>query len=234
MHILPSYLPSTVHQPWRGGRCVRTWARRLAAYCMIVATLACSPEPAADGDKDGDKDVAAELEALRDRHKLPALAGAAFSSDDLRGIGVVGTRKIGSNIPVTTSDAFALGSTSKSMTGTLVAILNSDGVSLDTTLGEVYPDIHEDYVGVTLRDLLGHRGGAPIQQTNVEQDLISQRPMDQDLPAQRAWMTKEVLTVARAAEPSAQPLPYSNIGYVIPAEVVRSFLERCDRGRRGG
>src|SRR5690606_7323970 len=97
----------------------------------------------------------------------PALAAAAFDSAGVLGIGASGIRKFGEPTEVTTDDKWHLGSCTKAMTSTLVALLIEDGLlEWSTTLGEAFgadwvPALHASYRDITVTQLLGHIGGAP-------------------------------------------------------------------------
>jgi Beta-lactamase class C and other penicillin binding proteins len=72
-----------------------------------------------------------------------------------------GFRKNGGTEKVTVDDKFHLGSVTKSMTATVAAMLVEQGkISWTTTIGEAFPElkseIHPDYLGVTLEQLLSH------------------------------------------------------------------------------
>ncbi len=108
------------------------------------------------------------LEELRERYELPALAGAIVAGDEVVALGAVGRRRVDREIGVTASDLWHLGSCTKSMTATWIALLVEDGVlEWGTTLGEVYPELreegrmHADWADVSLELLLSNRGGAP-------------------------------------------------------------------------
>ena len=80
--------------------------------------------------------------------------------------GVAGVRKRGTKSRATPNDLWHLGSNTKAMTATLVARLIEQGqLSWDTTVADVFSDkdfeIHPDFRGVTLLQLLSHRAGLP-------------------------------------------------------------------------
>ena len=57
------------------------------------------------------------------RYDLPALAAAVVKNGEILAAGAVGTRRVGTNIPVTVNDRFHLGSDTKAMTALLAARL---------------------------------------------------------------------------------------------------------------
>ncbi|MGN6387579.1 MAG: serine hydrolase domain-containing protein, partial [Verrucomicrobiota bacterium] len=72
------------------------------------------------------------LEPYLKQFKLPALAAAVVSSDQIIAAGAVGVRKIGEDAQVTLNDKFHIGSCTKSITALLATMLAADGkISLD-------------------------------------------------------------------------------------------------------
>jgi len=96
------------------------------------------------------------IESVRQAYDLPAVAAAV----------ILDGRVAGSDVKVTSADQFHLGSCTKAMTATLIAILVEKGkLGWDATLAELLPDLVEDmrpvYRTVTIRHLLAHRAGLP-------------------------------------------------------------------------
>ncbi len=119
------------------------------------ATLAAHEGPASLED---------ELEPIRRAHGVPALAGAVFDEDGVLAIGATGERKLGSHVPVTVNDSWHLGSETKAMTASLFARkVERNEAKWDATVENAFPNapIDPGFKGVTMRELLQHRGGAP-------------------------------------------------------------------------
>ncbi len=161
--------------------------------------------------------VSQMLEGIREKHNLPALAAAVVVDGEIVTAGAVGFRKNGGTEKVAVDDKFHLGSVTKSMTATVAAMLVERGkISWTTTIGEALPElksqIHPDYLGVTLEQLLSHRGGAP-----------GTAPVDLWLKAWAANGTAAeqrlaFITGILARKPEAKPgtkFIYSNQGYTI-------------------
>src|SRR5689334_1114207 len=74
-----------------------------------------------------DADLARRLEAWRAEAGVPGLGAAILRGDDLT-IAVAGTRRIDQPAPLTTTDAFHLGSDTKAITASVVARLVDRGV----------------------------------------------------------------------------------------------------------
>jgi len=112
------------------------------------------------------KNLGPLLEPIREKYDLPALAGAVILQGRTTAWGVTGVRKIGSDVKVTSNDKFHIGSCTKAMTATIIAMLVERGkLKWETTLIEAFPDMADDmcpdYRDVTLKHILAHRGGLP-------------------------------------------------------------------------
>lgn len=111
------------------------------------------------------RDASAELEIIRSKHGLPAIAGVVVRGDRAVFEGASGLRKFGHESKVTIHDRFHAGSITKSMTATLAALIVESGkIQWNTTIQDVFgkteAEIHPNYRSVTLEQLLSHRGGA--------------------------------------------------------------------------
>lgn len=173
----------------------------------------------------GDPDVAATLLAVREEHPVPAVGAAIVSSRGLEELAVVGVRKSGSSVAVTTNDLWHLGSETKAMTATLVGRLVERGLlRWETTVAEVFPEWNDEFQaearGITVRQLLAHRAGLP---RDVKWQEVSQSG---SVSEQRLRVTREAL----AARPESAPgtmSAYSNLGYVIVGAIVERVTGRC-------
>jgi len=67
------------------------------------------------------------LESVRQRHRMPAMAGAIVTSKGLVAQGAAGVRKAGTDVKVTVDDKWHLGSETKAMTATLIGSLEEQG-----------------------------------------------------------------------------------------------------------
>jgi CubicO group peptidase (beta-lactamase class C family) len=161
--------------------------------------------------------VSQMLEAIREKHNLPALAAAVVVDGKIVVTNAVGFRKNGGPEKVTVDDKFHLGSVTKSMTATVAAMLVEQGkISWMTTIGEAFPEfkseIHPDYLGVTLEQLLSHRGGAPGEAPG---DLWRKAWAAKGTAAeQRLAFIKGILARKPEAKPGTRFI-YSNQGYTI-------------------
>lgn len=172
-------------------------------------------------------DLSSVLEPIRARYALPALAAAVYDADHALAEGAVGLRAADQpDAPVTVDDRWHLGSDTKAMTATLLARLVERGtLRWDTTLAEAFPDeaptMLAAYRGVTLEQLLQHRGGLlgnllsrPALWTPLRANV---RPV---VELRRAFVGQ---VLALAPEVPVGSYRYSNAGYM----VVGAALERA-------
>jgi len=168
---------------------------------------------------ENDAEVAATLKPILAKHGVPALAAALVTGAGLERCGAAGVRKNGAGEPVTADDLWHLGSDTKAMTATLVGLLVEQGkLTWDTRVAEVFPELapafHSDCEGVTVRQLLAHRGG-------VKKDLPwgALSRTSSDVNAQRLHAVREGLS-EKPVTPCGTTYLYSNFGYVILGAVI--------------
>src|SRR3974377_1185734 len=95
------------------------------------------------------------------------MAAAVLRGKRIIAQGAAGVRKRGAAERITRDDRFHLGSCTKAMTATLVAMLVEEGkLSWTPTLGAFFADtvnpMHPAWEKVTLRQVLAHRAGLPL------------------------------------------------------------------------
>jgi CubicO group peptidase (beta-lactamase class C family) len=159
-----------------------------------------------------DEAVNALLAPIRAKYELPGLAGAIVVRGKVVSIGAVGVRKTGSPELLSAGDQMHLGSCTKAMTATRLAMLIEQGkLRWDTTIGESFPDqkdaIHPDFHAVTLLELLTHRGGVPA---NGPWWKLGEGSTTE----QRQVLLERVLKDPPESKPGTEFL-YSNAGYAI-------------------
>ncbi|MBL8680714.1 MAG: beta-lactamase family protein [Myxococcales bacterium] len=217
---------------------------------VLLAVSACSPTnatPTLDGAVGTDAAIeasteasadaatltglAAILEPIRERRRLPALA--ALVADERTTIvrAAVGRRSVDDAASVTLDDKWHIGSCTKAMTATLFARLVERGTlrwdtTLDAAFSDIAPMIHPTYRAATLEQLLQHRAGVSEQ---IPMALWSPLWMAGDVVAQRRTFAAAMLARAPSAQPGERYL-YSNAGYMIAGAAlerasVRSWEE---------
>lgn len=188
----------------------------LVAACKQQASKldeAAKPQAPRHADAAMAKSLDAELEEIRAKLKLPALASAMWRDGKLFEIGVVGVRKADDPTKATTKDRWHIGSNTKAMTATLIAIFVDRGkLRWTDTVATLFPDwkIDPGYANVTLDQLIRHTGGAPGQPPDA---VWRQLWADAAAPDARTKFVKAIL----AAPPAQTPgdFVYSNAGYMI-------------------
>ncbi len=171
----------------------------------------------------GPADVSGTLEAFRADAGMPGLAAAVFRGGKLLAQGATGVRKLGDATPVTTSDAWHLGSDTKAMTATLLGIYVDKGtLHFSDTLTSLFPGatIHPGFANVTLDQLLQHRGGMPA---NVPPDIWAQMWSAGRAPGARTAAVLALLALPPAQAPGTYV--YSNAGYMVAGAALERAVQ---------
>jgi CubicO group peptidase (beta-lactamase class C family) len=173
-------------------------------------------------------DLGTVLEFVRSQAGVPAVAAAAVRDGKIIAQGTVGVRAQGSMTPASPGDPFLIGSCAKSVMRLLVARQADAGiVSFDTTLGDALKDVpmREEYRGVTIRQILAHRGG--IQPYTQIGPRITPWLFELTGSAveQRAGFVVHVLNEPPAAPPGTEEV-YSNAGFGIVAHLLERLAGR--------
>jgi D-alanyl-D-alanine carboxypeptidase len=160
-------------------------------------------------------DLAPVLAPFAAQYELPALAAVVADSAAILGQGVVGVRRSDdpTKTKATLQDTWHLGSDTKAMTATLVAIFVENGtLGWDKTLPELFPKatIDPGYKGVTLAMLLAHVGGAPATPPT---EVWSKMSGSADSRGSRLAAVEAVL--ARPPGAAVGTFTYSNVGYMM-------------------
>ncbi|MHC4695914.1 MAG: serine hydrolase domain-containing protein [Planctomycetota bacterium] len=166
-----------------------------------------------DGDWTDLRDL---VERVRRDARVPALAAAIVHGGKIVEKAVTGVRRFDRPDRVQIDDRFHLASVSKSWTATMIGKLVENGVlRWDITISEALPDtpMRAEYRGVTLHQLLRHRGRIPdLPLFGTFAEGFPAKP-SQSPAAARTALVRQVLT----EEPCCKPdeYSYSNSGYVI-------------------
>lgn len=194
------------------------------------AAWAMRPDPAAARQQQADPasagELAAILEPIRARNKLPALAGAIISGGQVRQIGAVGVRRAGDETPVHVDDLFHIGSCTKAMTATLIATLVEDGTlpaGWNTTIADVFGDLPmvDAWRSVTIEQLLHNRGGAPA---HLNADGLWARLWEFKGSSREARMELVRGTLSRPPGPVGRYI-YSNAGFSIAGAMAEQVTD---------
>lgn len=174
------------------------------------------------------RDLNERIARLQETSGLPGLGAAVVDDQGLRAIGVVGRRRADVEGDVRREDAFHLGSETKAMTAFLVGrLVEQDVIEWDTSLGEVFADsatwMHEAYRGVTITQLLRHRGGVPS-------DLSAFKELDATVQLsavgdQRQVLARGLMTQGPLHTPGSTYF-YSNMGYIVAGAVLEHLTHK--------
>ncbi|KAK2734704.1 hypothetical protein FQN57_001474 [Myotisia sp. PD_48] len=193
---------------------VQNW---LAAAVFLLA--ACSPALASDRDKWA-------LEKIRNEHKVPGLA-AAIIRDKGTQKAVVGYRKLGDRTRVRITDKFHIGSNTKAMTGTLIALLIDQGhFNWTSTLPEVLPDefqyMVEDYRNTTVGMLGSHHSGIS-EDLRLDTELVEKLYDPSLTPREgRKMIMERILKKPLSGTPGQYV--YDNINYILLGTIIENFM----------
>ncbi|MCW5775028.1 MAG: serine hydrolase [Phycisphaeraceae bacterium] len=157
--------------------------------------------------------IATRLDEQRAEQHAPGMALAVVADGRVVLLRGFGQADVEAGLPVSPDTRFAVGSTTKAMTATLVAMLADDGkLGFDDLVSERVPGFrfsNEDLnARATIRDLLSHRSG-----------LAAMEPLWYGLSV----TSDEILRAVSRAEP-LHPLGakfvYNNIGYLAAGEAA--------------
>src|SRR5688500_5478671 len=129
------------------------------------------------------------------------MVAAVLRGERIIAQGAAGVRKRGTAEHITIADRFHLGSCTKAMTATLVAMLVEEGkLNWTTTLDELFADIlkpmHPAWEKVTVRQVLAHRAGLRFEPDGLAQvfsELMGRPPRAPlgTLPQQRLKIARQ-------------------------------------------
>ena len=155
----------------------------------------------------------------------PGLLAAVVDEEGVRAIGAAGVRKRGSPEKITVNDLVHIGSNTKAMTSTMLAVLVEDDVfphDWETTIADVFPElleeIHSDYHAVDLFQLVRMTGGIPgnAADWSAHQD-------EPDIIERRYAILRDNL-IGPPAGPVGEFL-YSNLAYMVAAAMAEQRTE---------
>ncbi len=191
---------------------------------LLLASLCVAAE------EEAPRDLGALLREVRLRHGLPGMVGAIVAGGRVTAQGADGVRRHGAEERVTLEDRFHLGSCTKAMTATLCAMLVEEGMlAWGSTLGEVFPDLSPRmdpaWRGVTLEQLLHHRGGAPAGLDAG--GLWGRLWAHKGTPAEARRALLEGVVVLPLEAPPGTKTIYSNGGYAIAGAMAEKVTGKA-------
>lgn len=174
------------------------------------------------------KILKAELTKIRNDLNLVAVGGTVLVDGQVIAEAVVGSRKQGSDIPVTINDQWHHGSITKSMTATMLAHLVTDGkIAWNSPLFEILPVLketsHPEWQSATLHHLLTHTSGLPA---NFSARVSLRWPKTRKKTRE---LRKAAIIDSLRNPPVTQPgetFTYSNVGYTMVGMIAEELTEK--------
>ena len=201
--------------------------RRELIYAGAGAPLACMSGGAVAASAVASPDHwDATLDTVFAQRAPVALAGAVVTREGVAWSGVRGVRRAGGDEAAGPDDRWHLGSNTKAMTAALYGRLVDRGAAQwDAPLTEVFSDleVHPDWSGATLLDLMHHRAGLTDEGVMGPLWLMTARADPRPLPEQRTAIAAQALRVPPAGERGR--FAYGNANYVL----VGAAIERIGR-----
>jgi CubicO group peptidase (beta-lactamase class C family) len=166
---------------------------------------------------------------MKDKYNQPAMAAALVYGNRIIAKSTIGNIVYGNEQVANENSRFHIGSTTKSMTAVLVAMLVKEGkLGYDMTLEQALPDMPmlDAYRGVTISDLLDNKAGIIAFQLTTLEDPTVVKQLVEEIPAAYPDPTeqrREVTQLALSLEPIAEPgtkVVYSNVGWPIIGYIV--------------
>ena len=211
---------------------------------MIEASKSDLLRPAGSSEEDNAPvNVDAILQSILGRGgERFGMAAAVLRGERIIAQGAAGVRTRGTAERITLNDRFHLGSCTKAMTATLVAMHVEEGkLNWTTTLGELFADtvkpMHPAWEKVTLRQVLAHRAGLRFEPDGLAQvfnELV--RPhrafhflkavCNGTLPQQRLEIARQALSRPPGIRPDTK-FYYSNVGYVLVGAALEQLTGRA-------
>ena len=177
------------------------------------------------GSGHSDESIRHLLSRAVERRASPGLIAAIVDRQGVRAIAAAGVRKVGHAQPLLTTDLVHIGSNTKAMTATMLAVLVQDGVfgsGWKTSIAEVFPelrdDIRPDYEAVTLWQLVTMTGGIQCDAANWHAHG------DRHLVERRYRILRDNL-----ADPPAAAVGkhlYSNLAYAVAGAMAERVTAR--------
>jgi len=156
-----------------------------------------------------------------DQSNVPALGYAVVGPKGTIALEVAGRRRIDQPAPVTTDDAWHIGSNTEAMTSALYAKLVEQGrATWGAKVGWLFPDIKADpaWADVTIEDFLSHRGGVSDVGVIDEGWLLRTHDDRRPITDQRTEMVRRILMAPPVG--THRDYEYANADYVIAGAAI--------------
>ncbi len=157
------------------------------------------------------------LDKIRENNQLSGMACSVVMQGSTVTSACSGYRTIESNVPVTIDDKFHIGSCTKAMTATLVAMLIEEKL-LDwhTRVSEIFPEltINPGFKDLTVEMLMAHKGGMPNRSHPLGKSLLDMHQFSGTSNTQRYKFIQLMLSETPETTPG-DTYVYSNAGYAL-------------------
>lgn len=168
-----------------------------------------------------------KLDSLLAEHNLPSLTVLAWRNGEIVAESAAGVRRRGHEEQLTLDDRIHLGSDTKAMTATLVALAAEEGKlawtsPLGDLLADSVPSLLPAWQPITLTQLLTHRSGLPANTPHRLADATRSR----SIAAQRLEIAAAALRASPVHPPGGKYL-YSNLGYIVAGVVLERAYDRA-------
>ena len=162
------------------------------------------------------------LEPIRVKNNLPCLT-AGWSCGNASSFRVAGVRKAETEVNVQLTDQHHLGSLTKAMTSTLLALIIKDGVlSWGTRFAEIFPEligsIDAGHENTTLRMLTSHHSGISIDWT--KNPIFWKSLYKDSLPLGEGRMLLVRKALARPPKNAPGLFEYDNTNFIIAGAII--------------
>lgn len=160
------------------------------------------------------------VEALQIQEKIVGLGAVVIQNDEVKALAVSGERKINSGVSILADDQWHLGSITKSITATTLAVLVESGqLGWDTPLKDYFADeeLDSSWVSVTLSDLLTHTSGA---RENFARNIPATSLTDVGEKLSRERQRAVLAVLAKPTKSAIGKYVYSNVGYTIAGVIA--------------
>ena len=199
----------------------------LVSSFLLMHLTGCAITPAPISDKSGDYEFAQLLEKIRQKEKLPAIAGSVIIDGDIYAKAAVGTRKYGTENWVAIDDKFLIGSCGKAFTATLAAILIKEGLlQWDTSVKEVFPEIkmHPEWESITIQHLLTNRSGYADDPNSklLPNDQIMPLWHDNNPPMDMRNSYMKIAINIKPRHPPNEVVVYANSGFLVAGVMLET------------
>lgn len=174
------------------------------------------------------KDLGPILSPIREDLKIPGMAAVAMRDGEVLAAGAIGLRELNKPDSVTIDDLTMIGSCGKSATRLLIGrLVDQKRLKFESTLGELLPAIkmRDEYRGVTVAQLLAHRGGIPPY-TEIRpgyNDIVMK--LQGPPRMQRVKLMEHVLGEQEPVAKPGERFVYSNAGYALLGHIAETLLD---------